>query len=262
METNYIIEELKLKGFFKIPQVFSQIQINAIKQQVSRYVTKKHPGIVFEEDQKSIRGIHGLHLFDKFFCNLSRHPILLKLAMEHLGEPCYVHQYKVNLKKKHTGQAWPWHQDFIFWKHGDGIETPRLINIGVFLDRVTSDSGPLCLIPGSHLLGELTDIELSAGAWEQDVAAQLRYTISEQRALMLVEHYGRKYITGNAGDVIVFDPQTVHRSSLNLSDKDRQLLLITYNAISNRPFKESNRPEFLSAKGTKALEVNEFSETV
>ncbi|WP_046006379.1 phytanoyl-CoA dioxygenase family protein [Pseudoalteromonas rubra] len=257
MKVDNIVAEVGANGFSWVPNVFSQKEINQIKQNLSSYVDAKHDGMVYESDQKTIRGIHGLHLFDEFFADLCRHPALLKTAMGHLNEPCYVHQFKVNSKKSKVGKAWPWHQDFIFWQRGDGFKEQKLLNIGVLLDDVELESGPLCFIPKSHLLGELTDVEVPDGGWDQDVSEQLSYTISEKVSSNLINIYGKRYITGNAGDIIVFDPQVVHSSQPNTSLNDRQLLLITYNAISNRPESRSPRPDFLCTKDIKELKLEE-----
>lgn len=260
LQTTKSVELVKQQGFHLNQQVFSREEVATIKQKLKEYLAADHPGVVKEKDGETVRGIHGSHLFDEFFADLVTDERLLGPANEYFGEPCYVHQFKVNVKRRMTGQSWPWHQDYVYWHLKDRMPSPNLLNIAIVLDDIDHLHGPLCFIPNSHKLGELTDIDLSSGAgWEQDLSETLTYQIGYDRIAPLINENGVFYAIGNEGDLLLFDPQTAHCSSVNLSPTDRELLIITYNPVSNTPVPFENpddrRPDFISARDHTPLEV-------
>jgi len=251
-----LINKIKNNGYAKLDRIFSMQEVKSINDEISKYMTLPDAGTTFEADGVTVRGLHGLHLHDSFFERITRHEKLLKHAELFLGEPCYVHQLKINIKKKLTGQAWPWHQDYVFWKKGDGVPTPNLINIGIFLDDVEQLHGPLCIIPKSHHLGEISnEVKPKGNHWKQDLSKELTYQIDKEIINNLLKNSTVKYLTGKAGDVIFFDPLIAHCSSENLSAHDRPILIITYNATSNKPH-QNLRPDFLCARDTSPLNIN------
>lgn len=244
-------DKVRDDGFCVQRQCFSAEEVDLINFKIGEYIGQPHPGIVRESDASLIRGIHGPHFFNEFFSNLISDPRLLRPGEEYLGEPCYVHQFKINMKQRMSGQAWPWHQDYIYWERGDGIRTPRLLNVALLLNDVDMLQGPLCFIPRSHKLGDLSAEPEKAGDWEQDICKDLTYQIGHQPIEQLIAENGVEYMTGQRGDLILFDPLMAHCSSTNLSPQDRALLIVTYNAVSNAPIADAGirqRPEFLSAR--------------
>ena len=265
-----LITAIQRQGFVQQVAGLSSAYVHDINQHIDDYLDAGHPGIVFEKDGTTPRGIHGLQLFDDFFERLIRHPNLLGLAQEYLGEPVYAHQLKGNVKQRMNGQYWPWHQDHIYWQKKDGVPVGnKILNIGIFLDDVAMLHGPLCFIPCSHLLGELCDIDHSSteknatDSWRQDVSENLTWQISHQRINDLLLTSEPVFATGKAGDVLAFDPKTAHCSSVNLSPQDRRLLIITYNAVSNKPVSQNGdlRPAFLATRDYTPLEVVDIDAT-
>lgn len=250
-----VVSALDKYGHVTLPTVFSSSGVSDIKQQVNDYINKCYPGIVCEEDGTTVRAVHGLHINEGFFNELCCRAGFLKIVERHLGDLCYVHQTKLNIKRHSLGKSWPWHEDFVFWNKKDGIELPKLLNVAIFLDDVVPENGPLCVIPGSHKEPNLIDITIDSSNWEQDVSNQLTYQISQEKVEKLTAKYGTEYILGKAGDVFIFDPLLAHSSSENTSQHNRSILIITYNAVSNPPkiARCELRPEFLCATDKKAL---------
>ncbi|MBQ4814056.1 phytanoyl-CoA dioxygenase family protein [Pseudoalteromonas luteoviolacea] len=244
------IQQLNAHGFCHLPEVFSHAQVDEFKTQIQKYIDENHEGIVHEADSSAVRGIHGPHLYSDFFQAITNKKEFLELASSLLGEPCYVHQFKINIKRRMVGQHWPWHEDFVYWNKKDGIKEPNMLNIVIFLDKVELLNGPLCVIPSSHHIDDLTDVEAQDSAWQQDVSASLTYQLSEKRVEALIKQYGVHYLMGNAGDVTAFHPKLAHSSANNMSPWDRQMVIITYNAISNAPSldKPDKRPAFLCSE--------------
>lgn len=239
------IQILSDKGFCYIPDGLSSVEIDLINTELAEYVRTNTEGIVYETDNQTIRAINGPHLFASFFHKLSGLPDLVDIAKQYLQEPVYVHQFKINMKQGLTGEVWPWHQDFVFWREFDHIEQPKMLSIAIALDDISMLSGPLVFIPGSHKLGELCTLTVNENGWRNHVASDLSFQIDKQTLKRIIDIYGVEYIVANKGDLFLFDPQVAHCSGNNLSPLDRRLMIITYNAVSNAPRQPSKRPEFL-----------------
>ncbi|AJT69273.3 hypothetical protein T261_7676 [Streptomyces lydicus] len=244
-------------GWFLSPEVLDKEVVARVTARVEAMGAQERPEVVYEEGTRTVRGIHGCHLFDDVCRRLVRLPALLGLAEEVLGEPVYVYQFKVNMKQPGEGAAWPWHQDFAFWSREDGMPADKAVNIAVLLDEVHEKNGPLRIIPGSHRQG-LIEAEAEethregGGNWRKHVSADLEHTVPDTRAEALAEESGTTLAMGPAGSLYAFHPTIVHSSSNNLSADRRALLLVTYNAVSNAPERLS-RPEFLVSRDTTPL---------
>jgi ectoine hydroxylase len=162
----------------------------------------------------------------------------------------YIHQLKVNLKQPFSGELWPWHQDFIYWRNEDKVPTNNIVSVMIFLDEIVEFNGPMYFIPGSHHAGciDLQKKEGSPDGWEGDVSSSLTYQVGEQQITSLVEQGGLFSAKGNKGSAIWFDGNLVHASPPNISPLQRRIAILTYNALSNAPqdSKISRRPEFLN----------------
>lgn len=232
-----------------MPGVFSLDEIGVINAKIDALIANNSAGVVRETGSTAVRGVHGPHLEDAAFLDLACREELVDLCTSYLEDEVYIHQYKINMKQALEGRAWPWHQDFVYWREFDHIEAPRLLNIAIALGDITMLQGPMCFIPGSHKHGDLINYgsEVDAG-WEKAVSADLTYQLDKSVVSRLLDNHGAEFMLAQAGDVIVFDPQLAHCSSNNMSGSDRRLMIITVNAVSNAPRKLSDRPAFLSAR--------------
>ena len=203
------------------------------------------------------RAFHGCHFYSDVYDNLIRKPELLNTARSLLNDEVYIHQLKVNLKQAFSGEMWPWHQDYIFWRNEDKVPTNRIVSVMIFLDDITEFNGPLFFIPGSHHQGciepEIPDD--APEGWEGNVSASLTYQVSDALVTKLVEQGGMFSAKGKKGTAVWFDGNLVHASPANISPHQRRIAILTYNAVSNAPKEKSpsNRPDFLNAKDHRAL---------
>jgi ectoine hydroxylase len=242
------LNKLHESGFQIFNDILSADDISNINKEISDYLSCDYPGVVYEKDGVTPRAIHGAHLFNDYLSDIARHPEVTRLVRNYFGEDIYIHQLKVNFKMALNGKHWPWHQDFIYWKRKDYIQQPKLMNVGIALDDVELLSGPLCVIPGSHKFGCLTeDFSREASDWDSDLSENLTYQISREKIASMIEELGTEFLILKAGDVFFFDPQLVHSSSNNLSPSNRKLFITTYNVVSNKPTRQSERPNYISA---------------
>ena len=179
---------------------------------------------------------------------------MLDPARQLLGGDVYVYQMKINLKRANTGDAWPWHQDLIYWQREDGLRGAEIVNVVLFLDDADEGNGAMRVIPGSHRAGVI-DVPARSGerpeayranaGWIDDVIAAIKYSIDPAR-LGTLEARGVVTLNARRGSLLLFHPNLVHCSPPNRSPRDRRLLFVTYNRTNNVPIPVGEpRPEFL-----------------
>jgi ectoine hydroxylase len=237
-------------GLARAPAAFAPHEIDAINARIDRHLTSSDYGVVREQGSALVRAVHGLHLADEYFARLCADPRLTRAVAAILGDSFYVHQFKVNMKAARHGESWPWHQDFIFWERLDGIARPDMVNVALCLSDIGMPSGPVAYLRGSHRLGNLCSHVGSRTSWMSDVGHDLSFQIAPNLFDAQLAGFPTEHGTGAAGDVTFFHPQLVHGSGRNVSEHDRRLLLITYNAADNPPSRvgADARPEFLCAR--------------
>ncbi|MEM9605713.1 MAG: phytanoyl-CoA dioxygenase family protein [Pseudomonadota bacterium] len=119
-----------------------------------------------------------------------------------------LHTSKLNCKAPGGGRAVEWHQDWAFYPHTND----NLLALGIWLDDVTEDNGPLLAIPGSHrgpVLDHTRD-GVFVGAIDP---ADPGFAAREARTL-----------TGPAGSASVHHARTLHGSAPNHSSSARRVL--------------------------------------
>lgn len=158
---------------------------------------------------------------DETFRELALEGPIAQLAVALLGAPARFHHSKLNFKWSDGGEEVKWHQDIQFWPHSD--LSP--LTIGIYLDDVDDEMGPMGIVPGSHR-GELFELYDHAGRW----TGALR-----DEDLTRAELHRADYLKGPAGSVTVHNCCAVHGSLPNHSPRVRPLLLQTYSAADSFP---------------------------
>jgi ectoine hydroxylase len=252
-------------GFHRAAVPLAADWLAAVRESVAAISAQRRPEVVCEEGTDVVRALHGCHRFDPNLARLVRLPELLDLATGLVGGEVYVYQFKVNLKRPREGRAWPWHQDYAFWHHEDGMCRADAVNLAIFLDDVDDTNGPLTVLSGSHRLGLLGPGRGADGPaghdWQRDVSAKLTYTVPDGTVADLSRDHPPVRITGEAGTIVAFHPNIVHSSSDNLSARGRAILLVTYNAVTN-PATRPARPEFLVSRDAVPLAALAAAERV
>lgn len=242
-------------GFLVLDQQFSASELEAFREEALRLADNNTQGTIMEKNGMTVRGLHGCHLESEKFSGLVKDDRMAEPAKALLNCSIYVHQFKINIKHPFTGDTWPWHQDYIFWKHEDGIKKPNLVNVCLFLDDVNEFNGPLIFIVGSHRDG-LIDVPPKqekpssyedSPDWVNNLTADLKYSLPNELVQDLAKERPLVAPKAKQGSVMFFHPNLVHGSTQNISPFGRSLLLVTYNDIDNRPSKsgELARPRFL-----------------
>ena len=265
------IEEYENRGIIFIPNYFSLQEVEIMHSEVLK-ISGESPGMVLEKDNQTVRALHGCHTSSSVFQCLIQHPRLLEPVQQLLRDSVYLYQFKVNFKSAFNGDWWPWHQDFVFWYKEDGMPSPRVVNVMIFLNEVNEFNGPIYFIPASHKEGLINvqarvaeakdnicqdispDISQEA-SWESNFSADLKYSLDKETITKLVEERGIIAPKGSPGSVLFFHSNLAHASGYNISPYHRKVIILTYNSVNNIPiFNEQSRPEFLVGRDYSALQ--------
>lgn len=150
--------------------------------------------------------------FWEFACN----SVFSEVAADLVGPDVKFHSAKLNYKWPGAGEVVHWHQDIPAWPHTN--YSP--VTLGVYLDKVEPEHGPLLCIPGSHN-GPLFRHDNEDGSWRGIISDEDLATVDLHRAAAL---------TGGPGTLVAINCRTIHGSRANQSRIVRPLLLYVYSS--------------------------------
>ena len=155
-----------------------------------------------------LRRIKLPHLVSDLMRDLMFSDLILAPARDLIRPNLRLHTSKLNMKSAGYGAAVEWHQDYAFYPHTND----DILAIGVCIDDMAPENGPLMVYPGSHK-GPVYDHHVHgvfAGAiLPQDNGLNPNYTVQ---------------LTGPAGSLSIHHGRIVHGSALNTSDRARRIL--------------------------------------
>ncbi len=150
--------------------------------------------------------------FWEFACN----SVFSEVAADLVGPDVKFHSAKLNYKWPGAGEVVHWHQDIPAWPHTN--YSP--VTLGVYLDTVEPEHGPLLCIPGSHN-GPLFRHDNEDGSWRGIISDEDLATVDLHKAAAL---------TGGPGTLVAINCRTIHGSRANQSRIVRPLLLYVYSS--------------------------------
>lgn len=171
-------------------------------------------------DAPRVRRIKKPHLVHPFYRQLAAHPAIMAALTPLIGENIRLRAGgKVNIKAAGYGSPVEWHQDWAFYPHTN----QDVLAVGILLDDMDVDNGPIMFLPGSHL-GPVYDHH-SRGAFcgAIDVAATG------------MDVSGAREIHAPAGTVTIHHARLVHGSAMNTSDRQRRVLFYEFAAADAWP---------------------------
>lgn len=258
------VEQYQRDGYVLLPPGFlPEDFLDVVAAALPEAVERDSPARILERDGATVRSVYGLHQTLPAIAGLTRLPALLGAVRQLVGDEVYVHQSKVNIKAPFAGDQWEWHQDYVYWLQGDGIQRPDLVNVAVFLDEVTEFNGPLTFVPGSHRDGLLAGANADgmplgyedAPAWVATLTAEERFQVRPEIIEELARGKGLVSPKGPAGAVLMFHPNILHSSAANISPFRRAMLMFVYNGVTNAPVPVPEpRPDFLADPHAVALQ--------
>src|SRR5438552_9652070 len=85
-------------GYLFFPALFSREEIQTLTDEVPSLYAQRRPENVREKTGGVVRTNFAAHMYSEPFARLARHPRMVEPAMQILGEPLYMHQFKINGK--------------------------------------------------------------------------------------------------------------------------------------------------------------------
>jgi phytanoyl-CoA hydroxylase len=153
------------------------------------------------------------------FQEVLRIPALQGILEKLLGPNVRLHGSKLNTKSAGYGSPVEWHQDWAFYPHTND----DILAIGVMLDDVAMENGPMLVMPGTHR------------GPTYDHHADGRFCGAMNPAAVPLDFSKAVACTGKAGSMSFHHVRLVHGSAQNTSDRQRQLLLYECSAADAWP---------------------------
>jgi phytanoyl-CoA hydroxylase len=219
-------------GFLVVPDVFTPTEMQGLRNaadeliEQARYVTASDDRFELEDghgpNDVRIRRLRRPITSDPRFFEASRSDKILDIIAQLIGPEIRISHPlgKVNMKDAGFGKPIEWHQDWVGYPHTN----EDLLAIGVPLDDIELDNGPVLMLPGTHK-GPIYSEHNEQGqfvAGIDPVASGLDFS----KAVPL---------TGKAGMITIHHVRTVHGSAANTSSKPRRLLIMQYAAVDAWP---------------------------
>lgn len=170
-------------------------------------------------DDPRIRRIKLPHAICPAVDTLMRSDWILAPVRDLVGPGLRLHTSKLNMKSAQYGAPVEWHQDWAFYPHTND----DILAVGVMIDDMALENGPLMAFPGSHRAGVYDHTASGQFCGAMDLAA---CGLDPADAIAL---------TGPAGSISLHHVRLVHGSALNTSARDRRLLLYEITAADAFP---------------------------
>ncbi|MCS6779166.1 MAG: phytanoyl-CoA dioxygenase family protein [Geminicoccaceae bacterium] len=232
------VERYRRDGFIVVENVLSPAEVAELRAVTDALVEKArevrtHDEVYDLEDSHTpeeprVRRIKTPHKVHPAFERVMRHPNILAILQKLVAPAIRFDTSKLNMKAAGYGAAVEWHQDWAFYPHTND----DLAAVGVFMDDVALENGPLLCIPGTHK-GPIFDHHDEEGYFCGAMDPERRE----------VDYDAAVPCVGPAGSISIHHARTVHGSAVNTSNRPRRLLLFQYRAADAWPLVPSLMPK-------------------
>lgn len=192
--------------------------MNRIRQEIARFtevargMTASDDKIDLEDshtpDEPRIRRVKLPHTQSEVVNDLLRSDHILAPVRDLIGANVRMQTTKLNMKSAGYGAAVEWHQDWAFYPYTND----DVLAVGVIIDDMTEDNGPLMVIPGTHRGPVLNHHHNGFFVGAVDLEAE---GIDMADAVPLM---------GPAGSISIHHGRILHGSALNRSVRDRRII--------------------------------------
>jgi phytanoyl-CoA hydroxylase len=222
MLTDAQLDTYRKDGVIVVENVFDQPILDRLRDVIAGFVersrnVKTHDDVYDLEpshtpERPHVRRIKTPHKLHPLFWEMAKSPKLTSILRSLLGPNVRLHGSKLNMKLPHCGAAVEWHQDWAFYPHTND----DILAVGVMIDDVEADNGPMLALPGTHLIDRVWDHHQDGrfcGAMDPTASPELDFS----KAVAC---------TGKSGSCSFHHVRLVHGSAQNDSEKHRHLLLL------------------------------------
>ena len=216
-------------GYVGVEGVISAREVSELQRVTDEFVERsrevtEHTDVFDLEpghsrDHPKLRRLKRPIVQHEIYRDLLHHEDILTMVSQLIGHGLRCNGDKLNLKLPEFGSPVEWHQDWAFYPHTN----QDVLAVGILLDDMNPDNGPLMVLPGSHR-GPVYDHH-SYGAFCG--------AIDVDRESLDVS--GAREVHGRAGSITIHHVRLVHGSGMNRSDRQRRVLFFEYAAADAWP---------------------------
>lgn len=205
-------------GYLVLEKHLSDEIVAACKAELARFheaargMTESDDKLDLEDshtpDEPRVRRVKLPHTQSTVMAELMRSDAILAPVRDLVGPDVRLQNSKLNVKSARYGAPVDWHQDFAFYPHTND----DLLAVGVMLDDVDEENGPLMVFPGSHR-GPIYDHHANgvfAGTMDLEACG-----LNMADAVKLM---------APAGSISIHHGRIVHGSDTNRSARDRGVI--------------------------------------
>ncbi len=216
-------------GVIVVPDVFTAAEIAEMRRVTDEFVANStkitaNDEIYDLEDSHSaaeprVRRLKAPHNIHPAYFEASRNPKVVEILKDLWGTVRF-DTGKLNMKSAGYGAPVEWHQDWAFYPHTND----DLAAVGIMLDDVDMENGPMMIVPGSHK-GPIHDHHGPNG----------RFCGAMDPSRCDLDLSNTIPCIGKAGSISVHHVRAVHGSATNFSGRERRFLLFQYRAADAWP---------------------------
>ncbi len=170
-------------------------------------------------DNPRLKRIKQPHQHSQFFWDIIKESKIEEILKDLLGDNVSLKTSKLNTKAPGGGAAVEWHQDWAFYPHTND----NVLALGLMLNDVDIDNGPLMVIPESHkgpVLSHFNNGVFCGAIDPEDSDFDMSKAVT---------------LTGKAKSMTIHHARTLHGSSPNNSNRDRLVLFYECNSADAWP---------------------------
>jgi ectoine hydroxylase-related dioxygenase (phytanoyl-CoA dioxygenase family) len=229
MITDADIQQYRKDGYIVVPGVVSGEMLGRMRAAIADILggaagVAASDGVFDLEDshrpdRPRVRRIKLPHRLRPVFAEVLESEAILGVVTALIGPDVRLQTSKLNMKSAGIGAPVEWHQDWAFYPHTND----DILAIGLMIDDMTLENGPLMVIPGSHRGPVFSH---HAGG---------RFCGAIDPGTTGIDFSSAVRLTGKAGSMTVHHVRLVHGSDLNRSGADRRFLLYELTAADAWP---------------------------
>ena len=234
------VAEFKENGFLLLRGFLDKNSCNLIRDIAKIHMQYKvepieteyeYIGIENEEYKQSVRRIRQVYdrdiVFKNWMLNREIRPILEQVLDE---KPVIVkaHHNSIMTKRAKTSTHTEWHRDIRYWSY----DSDNLVSVWLALQDENQENGVLEFIPGSHKMKLKPEQFDEKDFFMSDYEGNLEL-ISKKVSFNL-----------EAGDIVLFHCELLHRANANKSDKDKISFVYTVKGKSVNALPNSRSSSF------------------
>ena len=216
-------------GYIVVPDLVDAATLAELRRAVAGHVERartvsRHDDVYDLEpshrpDRPRVRRIKKPHALDAVFDRVMRSEAILAVTRQLIGPAVRLYGSKLNIKAPEYGSPVEWHQDWAFYPHTND----DVLAVGVMLDDMRLENGPLLVMPGSH----------KGPTWDHHADGYFCGAIDPDACPL--DFSQAVPLTGRAGSCSFHHVRLVHGSAQNTSALPRQLLLYEFAAADAWP---------------------------